>query len=285
MDTISTGGLIQWAMECYEKGIITQEDIGFELDWGNGDALLRMTELIAKREGFGDILANGVKRAAETVGEDSWKWAVESKGLEQSRIDTRSAKGCALAFAVNPRGPDHLAADPVAEFGMSDEGRELIKEITGDEKYATPFLTDKRAEIVRWHEDCCAATDSLGFCVFVSSTSYGVTPRNMALMFTYATGIDITEKELMNAGRRIVTLEKCFNVREGAAREDDRLPWRLMNEDPDASPKGSRNSQEELDEMLDEYFRLHEWDMATGIPTRETLKRLDLEEVADELGL
>jgi len=284
MDTISTGSLIQWAMECYEKGVLTAEDIGFSLNWGDGEAMIKMTELIAKRDGFGDILANGVKKAAEIVGEDSWKWAIEAKGLEQSRVETRSAKSYALAFATNPRGPDHLMTEPIAEFGITDEMKDLVKEITGDERNATPYITDKRAEIIRWHEDCYAVTDSLGFCVFTSTAAYGVKPGNMALMYSYATGIPISEEELMRTGRRIVTLEKCFNVREGATRKDDVLPWRLMNEEPEASPEGSRNSQEELDMMLDEYYRLHGWDLDTSIPTRETLEYLDLKDVADELG-
>ncbi|GAG86265.1 unnamed protein product, partial [marine sediment metagenome] len=105
LDTISTGNVIQWAMESYEKGVITKKDTdGIELKFGNSEAMIKMVEKIAYRDGFGDVLAEGVKRAAEKVGKDSWKWAVEGKGLEQSGVDTRVAKGYALAFAVNPRG-------------------------------------------------------------------------------------------------------------------------------------------------------------------------------------
>ncbi|MGI9950751.1 aldehyde ferredoxin oxidoreductase family protein [Moorellaceae bacterium AZ2] len=284
LDTISTGAVIQWAMECYEKGVITREDLdGMELRWGNGAAVVEMVKKIAGREGFGDILAEGVKRAAERIGGDSYKWAVQAKGLEHSRVDTRNAKSYALAFAVNPRGADHLMTETFAEFGMSPEAREVIRKITGDEKFAVPYLTEKRAEIVRWHEDCYAVTDALGFCAFSSTALYGITPKLMADLFSAATGFDVTEDEIMLTGRRIVTLEKCFNVRLGATRKDDTLPWRIMHEPSPDGPGVAVTPQEELDRMLDEYYTLHGWDVKTSWPTRETLESLSLGEVAEEL--
>jgi aldehyde:ferredoxin oxidoreductase len=278
LDTISTGNTIAWAMESYENGLITKADAdGLELTWGNGEAIVRLVEKIARREGIGDLLAQGVMRASQQIGGDSWKWAVQTRGLEQSMVDTRGSKGYALAFAVNPRGPDHLATEALAEYGETVEAQALIEEITGSTKYADPLLTDKRAEIIRWHEDCYAATDSLGVCVFTSTAAYGVNPENMAGLFSLATGIDMTAEELMLAGRRIVTLEHCFNLREGATRDEFTLPWRLMNEnqrDPMFAPW--RNSQEELDLMLDEYYRLHGWDNLTTRPTEETLRMLGI---------
>ena len=283
MDTISIGSVIQWAMECYERGVLSRDTLGAELRFGDGSALLEMVKKIAFRSGFGDVLAEGVKLAAEAVGGDSYKWAVHGKGLEQSRVDTRSAKAYALAFAVNPRGADHLHTQCFAEFGLSPESRSLIKNITGDEKFASPYLTEKRAEIVRWHEDCYAVTDSLGFCSFASTALYGITPANMAELFSHATGVDISADDILNAGRRIVTLEKCFNVRQGASRKDDTLPWRLMNEStPDR--EGARNSKEELDAMLDDYYALHGWDKETSWPTRENLMDLELLDVCSELA-
>ena len=284
LDTISAGSLIQWAMECYEKGLISKDDVGFELSWGNGDALVKMVEKIAFRNGVGDTLAEGVKKAAERIGHDSWKWAVQAKGLEQSRVETRAAKSYALSFAVNPRGPDHLHTETMAEFGMTPEAKALIKDITGDEKYADPTITEKRAEIVRWHEDCYAVSEILGFCAFATTNAYAVNPKNMAMMFSLATGMKLSEEKIMNYGRKIVTLEKCFNVREGLDRKDDALPWRLMNEPaPEGSSKGMMNSEEELNRMLDEYYALHEWDKKTGWPYEATLQDLGLEDVAAEL--
>ncbi len=285
LDTISTGSVIQWAMECYEKGALGRQELaGMELRWGDGPGVSQMVRKIAFREGIGDLLAEGVKRAAERVGGETYKWAVHSKGLEQSRVDTRSAKSYALAFAVNPRGADHLHTETFAEFGMSPEARALIAKITGDEKYANPYTTEKRAEIVRWHEDCYAVTDALGFCAFSTTALYGITPRFMADLFSAATGYHISEEEIMQAGRRVVTLEKCFNTRMGAHRKDDTLPWRLMNEpSPDRPDTVAVNSKVELDRLLDEYYALHGWDPETSWPKRSTLDRLGLADIAAEL--
>ncbi|MEM1589464.1 MAG: aldehyde ferredoxin oxidoreductase family protein [Candidatus Bathyarchaeia archaeon] len=287
LDTISTGITIAWAMESYEKGVLTREETdGIELSFGNADAVIKTIEAIAFRKGkLGNLLAEGVRRAAEKVGKESWKWAVcNSKGLEQSNVETRSAKAYALAFAVNPRGPDHLHTETFAEFGASPEAIALIERLTGDKKWAQPYYTEYRPEIVRWHEDCYAVTDSLGFCAFATTAAYAVNPENMAQMFYLATGIPMDEKTIMTAGRRIVTLEKCFNVREGADRKLDDLPWRMMNEPAASGPaKGMMNSRQELNAMLDKYYALHEWDVKTSWPYRETLEKLGLSDVAREL--
>jgi aldehyde:ferredoxin oxidoreductase len=284
LDTISTGGVIQWAMESVERGVLTTEDVdGLDLTWGNIEAAIEMITKIAYREGFGDLLAEGTKIASERVGQDSYKWAVQARGLEQSRVETRNAKSYALAFAVNPRGPDHLMTECLAEFGLTDEARQLVKEITGDEKYANPYLVEKRGDIVRWHEDCYAVTDCLGFCAFSSTLAYGVNPKNMAQMFSAASGIELTEEEIMFAGRRIITLERAFNMREGFSREDDKLPYRMYEPIKSGPQKGQVNSHEEIQKLLDDYFTLHEWDIETGCPTRETLKKLGMEDVADQL--
>ncbi len=302
MDTISAGGVVQWAMEGYERGVITEKDTGgIKLQWGNPEAILSLLEQIAGHKGFGAMLADGVRRAAKKVGKGSEKWAVEAKGLEQSRVETRTAFGYALAFAVNPRGPDHLHTQVLAEFGTRPGGRALVAKITGDERYAFPRTLEKRADIVRWHEDCYAATDALGLCSFATTARYGVTPDLLARMLSAATGTNIFESEsVLLAGRRIMNLERAFNVREGASRKDDRLPYRLMNEAlPPASTKGEDrsiaapgrpapvkeqiNSQTYLDRMLDEYYDLHGWDRKTGLQRRKTLVALGLEDLASEL--
>ncbi len=218
------------------------------------------------------------------MGQDSYKWAIEAKGLEQSRVETRSAYAYALAFAVNPRGPDHLMTEPLAEFGFSPEALAVVKRITGSEEYANPRLTEKRAEIVRWHEDVFAVTECLGMCVSSSTSKYFMSPERMAQLFSAAVGRHFDAAQLMRLGRKIVTLEKCFNVREGARREDDRLPWRLMHEEqPDVPGEDSIDSPGKMNEMLDEYYALHGWDRRTSWPTRETLESLDLSDVADQL--
>jgi aldehyde:ferredoxin oxidoreductase len=282
MDVISAGSISQWAMETHERGLFTKDDLdGVDLIWGNGEALVATLEKIARREGrLGELLAKGVKRASEAVGGESWKWAVQAKGLEQSCVETRSAKSYALAFAVNPRGPDHLMTETLAEFGGSAQALAVIKEATGSEEYASPYLTEKRAEIVRWHEDVYGLTEALGLCAFATTLAYAVNPTNMTAMYNAASGRDISREEAMLVGRRMVTLERCFNVREGARREHDVLPWRLMHDQVKSGPRaGAINSPEELAGMLDEYYKLHEWDVRTSVPKVKTLRKLGLDKI------
>lgn len=283
LDTISTGSVISWLLECKQRGVLPPEmEDGLELTWGNPETLLALVEKIAVREGVGDLLAHGVRRAAQTLGGGSEAWAVEAKGLEQSRVDTRSSKGYALAFAVNPRGPDHLHAQPLAEWGENELAVEVVEKLTGDAKLATPISTEKRAELVVWHEDVYAAVDSLGFCSFPILSDYAVNPEIMAGLFSAAVGEDVDEAALLKTGRRILTLEKCFNVRLGARREHDRLPRRMMFEENPDRP-GEDNNPAELNPMLDRYYTLHGWDLKTSWPTADTLGKLGLGEVAREL--
>jgi aldehyde:ferredoxin oxidoreductase len=173
----------------------------------------------------------------------------------------------------------------LAEFGATPEARALIREITGDDRYADSTLVDKRAEIVRWHEDCYAASDALGFCAFSTTAAYGVNPKKMARLFGLALGIEFSEEELMMAGRRIVTLERCFNVREGARREHDKLPWRMMNEPVRSGRlRGLVTDEVTLGGVLVQYYGLHGWNLLTGIPERRTLELLGIEALASATG-
>jgi aldehyde:ferredoxin oxidoreductase len=172
----------------------------------------------------------------------------------------------------------------MAEFGIYPESRELVKQLSGDVKYANPYIPDKKADLVRWHEDMFALTEVLGLCSFATTTTYILTPETLAEMYYAVTGVKIKSKNMMLVGRRVVTLERCFNIREGLTRKDDILPWRLMNEPVSKGPaKGLINSEEELNILLHEYYTLHEWNPETGKPTYETLLKLDMKDVADKL--
>lgn len=285
LDVISTGSVIQWVIESVERGVMSKDDVdGMDLKWGAEELVLELIEKIALRKGIGNMLAEGTKIASDQVGKDSYKWAVQARGLEQSRCETRGSMAYALAFCVNSRGPDHLHTECIAEFGMYPEAVALIKKITGDEKYANPTLKEKRAEIVRWHEDNYALADCLGFCAFVNTAANAILEEEMANMYSAATGIKVTAEEAVLVGRRIINLERSFNIREGLRRKDDKLPYRIMNESLNETG-ASTNSAEVLNEMLDRYYELHEWDVITGCPTRATLEKLKLNDVADELGI
>jgi len=172
---------------------------------------------------------------------------------------------------------NHLYAQPVAELGLSPRGRELITKITGDERWANPKLRDFRAKIVCWHEDVYAVTDSLGFCSFATTSTYGVTPELMVDFLNSAFDFALSKDDLIKSGKRIINMERCFNIREGATRKDDHLPWRLMNESAENDDSEAINKKEDLDYMLDDYYKLRGWNKESGIPKRETLKELGLE--------
>jgi aldehyde:ferredoxin oxidoreductase len=284
LDTISTGSVIEWIFECHQRGLDFDHD-ELTLQWGKGDELVELIRRIAFREGIGDLLAKGVRRASQEMGQESYKWAMQAKGLEQSKVDTRTALSYALAFMVNPRGPDHLMTETEAEFGDSPEAVALIEEITGSRELADPLKTEGRAEIVRWHEDCYSVTDSLGVCAFGSTSLFFMTPQIMARLYSAALGNRMGADEIMHLGRKIVTLEKCFNVREGATRKHDVLPWRMMHEEPANFPsENAVNSFEKMNPLLDRYYAIHGWDRDTSWPTRETLDALGLSAVANGLS-
>jgi aldehyde:ferredoxin oxidoreductase len=257
LDTISTGNVIAWLMECHQRELEFDRE-GLDLSWGNGDAVLELIEKIVYRKGIGNLLAQVVKLASEKLGQGSEDWAMQAKGLEQSNVDTRSAYSYALAFMVNPRGPDHLMTETLAEFGLSPEMVAVIKEATGDKKYASPYLTEKRPEIVRWHEDVYAVTDALGLCAFASTAQYYMTPQLMADLFSASVGVPCDREKVMTLGRKIVTMERAYNTREGATRANDLLPKRLMTEQqPGVTGRVAINSLEVMNPLLDQYYALH----------------------------
>ena len=293
LDCLSTGSTIQWAMETAERGFLPKKFIDpstgkeYDLEFGNAETILVLIDMIAFRRGLGDLLAEGVKIAAARVGGDSWKWAIQAKGLEQSRIDTRNSKAYALAFATNPRGPDHLYGQPMAEFesspeNLSPEMRAIMKQITGDEKYAVLDSAEKKPEIVAWHEDFFVMVDALGLCTRSTLCTYVILPNDMAEMFEAGTGIKMSEEDIFEAARRIINLERFYNMREGVRRESDTLPWRLMNEPIQiANGEMAVNSADELNMMLDQYYKIREWDDA-GLPLRETIKKYALDTIIKE---
>jgi aldehyde:ferredoxin oxidoreductase len=174
---------------------------------------------------------------------------------------------------VNPRGPDHLHAQPNAEVGDFPAWVGLITHITGDAKYHPAGQTAKRPEIVVWHEDYIAAMDNLGFCMFTYSFFY---PEHFARYLSAATGLSFSSDDVQLMGRRTLNLERAFNYREGYRREMDTLPRRMLDE-----VRGPyKLTRDELEGMLQGYYALHGWDPVSGAPTVETLERLGLGEFA-----
>ncbi|MGQ4914976.1 MAG: aldehyde ferredoxin oxidoreductase family protein [Candidatus Asgardarchaeia archaeon] len=282
MDTISLGDTIAFAMEAYEKGILTKDMTdGIELRFGNDEALIEMIKKIAFRDGFGNILADGTKRAAEKINKGAEKFALHVKGLEPPAYDVRTAKAFGLGWATATRGADHLAALP--NFELLGYSPEKGVEWFGSPKAVDPYATEGKPRMVYWHENFGTAVDSAEMCKYTCFSAYAVKPEDLALFINYAVGWNLTGNDILRIGERIYNVERLFNLREGISKSEDRLPDRFTKE---PLPEGPAKGQVvELDKMLSEYYKLRQWDWETGYPKLPKLKELGLVEDAKKYGL
>lgn len=262
LDTISCGGVIGFAMECFEKGLIDLKHTGgIDLRFGNGDALLQLIPLIAKREGIGDILAEGVKGASERI-EGSAGFAVHVKGMELPGYDPRGMKGQGLTYAVSDRGGCHMRSNT------------LRTELLGLPEPVDRFGYEDKAEMVRNLQLGYATFDCLGACAF---GAFAMTPQDYADAVSALSGWSFSKEELNQAAERSWNLTRLFNVREGFSKKDDRLPRRLFLEASQTGPsKGQTVDEQAFQRMLDEYYEIVGWDKETGVPTEKKLAELGL---------
>lgn len=283
MDTISLGATISWAMEAWDEGLITAEDTGgIDLSWGNHETIVKLIHMIAQREGFGDILAEGSFRAAQKLGRGTEKFVMHSKKQEIAGQEPRAQKSMGLASATAARGADHLYAFPVLdEIGFDEEigiryGEKYLPEIGDrlDPKY--------KGIMVKENEDFCAVVESLGVCKYGTLIPPVLFYEDIVAAYDVTVGISLTEAEFRLAGERIVNLNRAFNIREGIRRKDDSLPRRLTHTPaPDGPSKGQ---VVELDQMLDEYYEQRGWDLQDGLPTSHTMRRVKLDDVVEDLA-
>ncbi|HJX24267.1 MAG TPA: aldehyde ferredoxin oxidoreductase family protein [Candidatus Bathyarchaeia archaeon] len=285
LDTMSTGVAIGFAMELWEKGILTPEDVGgLDLTWGNTTTIISLIEMIASRQGLGAVLAEGVKRAAEKIGKGAEYYAMHVKGMELATQEGRTIKAFGLAHATGNRGADHLYALPTIGYGNYEIARRYFPHLSEDDLKEFMDLRNYKFKAlqVTFTEKVCTMSDSLSLCKFSNAETYVLTPADIVEGFSLLTGIQMDEAGLLQAAERIVNLERCINARDGYTRKDDTLPRRLL-EEPYAIP-GVKPTVVELDALLDEYYILHKWNVATGLPTREKLEELGLEDVAEDLA-
>ncbi|MGC9324717.1 MAG: aldehyde ferredoxin oxidoreductase family protein [Desulfomonilia bacterium] len=244
LDSISTGGVLGFTMECVQRGVLTPADLdGINLEWGNADAAVAMIRKIALKEGkAGQLLAKGVRDMAKEIGKGSEEWAIHVKGKEVAAHDPRGDKPRAYSYMLGTCGGDH-------HEGTSAE------------------------TLARW-----CMINSLTMCSFVGGYPWGKeTPKVFIDMLNPLCGWDMTDDEYWTTAKRIMTLERCFQVREGLRREDDKLPKRLMTEKLPEGPKaGSVFTEEDLKKFQDEVYTYFGWD-DNGIPTDDTLKKLGLD--------
>ena len=266
MDALSAGVVVGFTMDCHEKGILSHEDLGgIDAHFGSVEALLQLLEKMGKREGIGDILAEGVRVAGQKIDKGAEKLAQHIKGLEVTGYDLRCLKTAALGFAVSFRGADH------------NRHGAYVFDVKGKVNRLT--VEKGRGKLVRDMEDVYALIDSLIVCKFARGTFYQELP-DMAKLYNLVTGIEMSPEELKRSGERINTVGRLINIREGLGRKDDTLPWKVMHEPiPDEGPvKGAFVSQEELDLLLDDYYESRGWTLE-GVPTTAKLKELGMDDL------
>jgi len=270
LDTMTAGMTIAWAMEAYEKEMLETD---LDLEFGNADAMLEALRRIAHRKGeLGELLADGPVRAAEKLGKGE-EFTIHVKGMVPAGFEVRGIKGMALAFAVAPRGADHLTSCFYA--------LEMGGDFWDFENYDRTQMEGK-ALALKAMEDLMTLYDVTGVCKFTRGIMYEEGIRELV---NAVTGFDLSNSEIMAAGERVYNLSKAFNVREGFSREDDSLPRRVIEEEvPDGPSQGESIDREKFERELDRYYTVRGWDEA-GIPLKNTLKELDLREISEEIGV
>lgn len=276
IDTIETGNIIGFAMDLYDKGIISREDTGgLELNWGNIYAMEELIHQIANRSTrFGKILAQGVKEASEIIGKGSEKYAFHVKGLGMTIMDPRGYKGTGLGFAVSSRGGDFSYIYAKPEYSYSPE--RALKEF-GTEKAANRLLEDGKAAMVRECMCANAVIDSLGVCKIPEFTMLDdFNLELIAKIVTAISGDEYTGEDLLSIGERIVNAERLFNFRFGATGKDDKLPEKFLKEPIQNGP--CKGSVINLEPMLKEFYSLMGW-KKDGAVSKEKLKELGLDKI------
>jgi aldehyde:ferredoxin oxidoreductase len=264
IDTISTGVSIAYAMYLYEKGVILKEDVGFEINWGDGDVIVKLVKMIVNQEGFGKIISLGTKGMAKHFGRDKNE-AAQVKGLEMPMHEGRAFHGLAISYATGPRGACHLKGDyynvdlasPVVEFGI----------LPGDR-----LTSENKAESAAKYQSFKDLFDALTLCKFAPYT-----PTNICDILNAITGWSVSTDELLSIGNRSINIKRLISIKLGLTGEEDRLPDPCVKVLDEGSTAGLVPDMELL---LKDYYNYRKWDIATGKPTKEALEELGLTDLA-----
>jgi aldehyde:ferredoxin oxidoreductase len=282
LDTISTSSVISFAMECFEHELIGLKDTGgFDLRFGNAAAMLKMIDLIARRQGMGDWLAEGTRRAAEKIGGDAHYFAMHVKGQELPMHDPRGKVGVGIGYAINEAGADHLTAlhDPMVANPESVSFKGALP--LGVEAIPPRELSQRKARNYAILENWTSAEKVIGLCFFGPAPRSFIRVDEVVTAVRAATGWDVSLKEILEIGERATNMARAFNLREGFSRKDDTLPERLFGPLENGALQGAAISKAEFQDTMTELYKQKGWDPETTAPTRERLRRLGIEWVAD----
>ncbi|MBA7561749.1 putative oxidoreductase YdhV [subsurface metagenome] len=281
VDTISCGSTIAFAMECFQRGLLTENDIGFQLNFGDAKAMLKAVEMLCTREGFGDILAEGSARAAQKIGKGAVEYAMHVKGLEIPMHQPHFKPITGFGYALYPCGADHVCniyfpqildragpgVDQYKPLGLLDP--------IPREDFSSPARIRQYVYATCW----ASVADCLVMCLFCA---HGYQQHRITEMVRAVTGWDTTLWELMKVGERCMNMMRAFNIREGFTAQDDRLPERFHQPLAEGPLKDFRLDKEKFEGAKKTYFGMMGWDQ-NGVPRREKLQELDIEWVAEEL--
>ncbi len=262
VDTISAGGVIGFAMEAYERGLITEEELGFELTFGDGNAAMEALRLIVSREGFGDVLAEGVKAAAESIGDPAQDLAVHVKGLDCAAWDPRGRRGMGLSYATADVGASHLRGWPATTEPPNASAVDLVES-----------MVRARNEKV--------FTDSLVVCHFTYHLPMSFEQKIRLL--NGASGLSYDEHSIMEFAERVATLSRLFNYREGITRQDDRLPKKFWTPQDQGPREGLKSfvDKEDFEKSLDRFYELRGWN-ENGVPEHDRIRQLGLSDIVEK---
>ena len=277
LDTISTGVSIGFAMECYENGLISDKDTnGIKLNFGNAEAMVQMVEMIAKREGLGDILAEGVRKAAEKLKNGSHKFAMHVKGQEIPMHEPRLKQGLGVGYTISPTGAEHMAN--LHDTSIANERSIEVHSAIGIlEPLEIDDIGIKKIRalvyITNWHN----LYNALLICYFLP-WDYVDAPEILRAV----TGWYTSTWELMKVGERITTMARAFNIREGFTKKDDWLPERFFEPHTSGPLAETSIKPDELKSAIRNYYNMMGWD-DDGIPTKSKLEELELEWISQHI--
>jgi len=285
LDTISTGGTLGWAVECFERGLINEQDTGgIKLGWGKPDVNIRLIEMIANRDGFGDLLAEGSLKAARKIGRGTEKFAMQVKGQELASHEPRGKWGVGLGYAVSPTGADHLQAahdpwftkpgDYSTEFNWVD--LEDLSPVGIIEPVPSEDISAKKVRLFTYLQYIWGFHDVLDWCIFTSVPEFrAISLNKLVEILSCVTGWRTSLFELMKAGERWVTMARAFNSIFGFRAEDDKLPERFFNPMRAGALKGHFINKDEFEKAIHLYYGMMGW-TDEGIPTRAKLEELNV---------
>ena len=281
LDTISCGAVIAFAMECYEKGVLKEEDLdGIGLSFADSQSMLEMIRKIAYREGIGNLLAEGTNEYAKHLGGAALELDMSVKGQELPAHMPQYKPGIGIVYAVNPFGADHQSSEHDTYLMMPDDSfeRKRLARIGVSRGYDNPYEMDgEKIKFARITQQFYSVLDTLCMCQFVWGPTWQLFgPDDIITLYKVGIGVDVSIDEILKIGERRINMMRQFNAKIGFSKYDDKLPKRIFKRFDEGPSKGYKLNKEDFENAILQYYKDSGWDVMTGNPTIETLERLSL---------